>query len=308
MIDNFKKLLDHASKVKSKRVGVVFPENEPTFRAILESHEELGAHFVLAGRKEVIEWGLKKHGIRKNAVEVLFASDKVEALDLIIKLAADGKVDILLKGNIDTATMMKSVLKDGSGLKTGRLMSDVFVIEYNNGQNSRLLMITDGGINPAPDLRSKIEILKNAVDVSHALGNDMPRVAVISATEFVNPDMKSTIDAAVLSKMNERNQIRGCIVDGPLALDNALDIQAAIEKGIKSPVAGMADILVAHDIETANSLAKSTTYFAKLTPAHVVVGGKIPILIPSRADTAEAKLLSVALGSVVSEYYSNRGF
>ncbi|MGC8593998.1 MAG: bifunctional enoyl-CoA hydratase/phosphate acetyltransferase [Candidatus Kryptoniota bacterium] len=303
MIDSFTKLINYARQIKPKRVGVVFPENEPTFRAIYECQNELGTNFILAGRKEVIERAIGEYGIKTNAVQVMDFGDPSASANALIKLGAEGKIDILLKGSIDTAALMRCVLQDGSGLRTGRLLSDVFVIEYVGESSSRLLMITDGGINPAPDLKGKVEIIKNAVEVSHALGNEMPKVAVISATEFINPDIRSTIDAAVLSKMNERRQIRGCIVDGPLALDNALDTAAAREKGIESPVAGMADILVAHDIETANSLAKSTTYFAKLTPAHVVVGGKIPILIPSRADTAEAKLLSVALGSIVSEYY-----
>ena len=307
MINSFVELINYARQIKSKRVGVVFPENEPTFRAIAESQRKLGSHFILAGDKEIIEEAIGKYGVQSDTVRVMDASDPSDSANEIIKLSRDGKVDILLKGSIDTATLMKLVLQDGSGLRTGRLLSDVFVIEYRDQNSSRLLMITDGGINPAPDLKAKIEIIRNAAEVSHALGNDMPRVAVISASEFVNLDMRSTIDAAVLSKMNERKQISGCIVDGPLALDNAIDVKAAREKGIESPVAGMADILVAHDIETANSLAKSTTYFAKLTPAHVVVGGRIPILIPSRADTAEAKLLSIALGSIVSEYYSVRG-
>jgi phosphate butyryltransferase len=141
------------------------------------------------------------------------------------------------------------------------------------------------------------------VEVAHALGNPNPKVAVLSATEFVVPTLQSTLDAAALSKMNERGQIKGCIVDGPFALDNAISADAAAEKAIASPVAGHAEILIAANIESANSLAKSTTYFAGLRLAHVIVGGKVPILIPSRADKSEAKMLSIALGVIMSDYY-----
>jgi phosphotransacetylase len=163
-------------------------------------------------------------------------------------------------------------------------------------------MITDGGLNPAPDLKDKIDIVHNAVSVAHALGNAIPRVAILSATELVSTSIPSTIDAATLAKMNDRGQIKGCIVDGPLGLDNAISSIAAAEKKIRSEVAGRADILVAPTIEAANVLAKSTTYFAGWRLAHVIVGGKVPILIPSRADKSDAKLLSIALGMVMSDY------
>lgn len=162
-------------------------------------------------------------------------------------------------------------------------------------------MITDGGLIPMPDLKEKIELINNAVWVAHGLGMALPRVAILSATELVSPRIPSTIDAAILAAMNTRGQITGCLVDGPFALDNAISIEAAQEKKITSDVAGQADILVAPSIETANSLAKSTYYFAGWRLAHVVVGGKVPILIPSRADKSDAKLLSIALGMIMSE-------
>ena len=167
-------------------------------------------------------------------------------------------------------------------------------------------MITDGGMTLAPDLKNKVELINNAVEVAHALGNTQPKVAVLSATEFVVPSLQSTLDASALSKMNERGQIKGCIVDGPFALDNAISEEAAEEKQLTSPVAGHAEILVAANIESANSLAKSTTYFASLRLAHVIVGGVVPVLIPSRADKSDAKLLSIALGIVMSKYYETK--
>jgi len=169
---------------------------------------------------------------------------------------------------------------------------------------TKFIMITDGGMTLAPDLKNKVELIKNAVEVAHALGNPNPKVAVLSATEFVLPNLQSTLDAAALSKMNERGQITGCVVDGPFALDNAISNDAAAEKRIKSEVAGRAEILVAANIESANSLAKSTTYFAGLRLAHVIVGAAVPILIPSRADKSDAKLLSIALGMIMSKSYT----
>jgi phosphate butyryltransferase len=198
---------------------------------------------------------------------------------------------------------MKTVLHEESGLRTGRLLSDIFIMEYPVRLENKFVMITDGGMTLAPDLKNKVELINNAVEVAHALGNPSPKVAVLSATEFVVPSLQSTLDAAALSKMNERGQIKGCVVDGPFALDNAISTDAADEKRINSPVAGKAEILIAANIESANSLAKSTTFFAGLRLAHVIVGGRVPILIPSRADKSDAKLLSIALGVIMSEHY-----
>ena len=170
-------------------------------------------------------------------------------------------------------------------------------IEHTAGrEGNQLVMITDGGVTPAPTLEQKIEILQNAVRVAHKLGNKNPKVAILSAVETVTPAMPSTTDAALIAKMNERGQIGGCVVDGPLALDNAVSPQAAKTKGLASGVAGNADILVCPNIESANLLAKSTTYFAGFRLAHLIMGATAPVLIPSRADTPDAKLLSIALG------------
>jgi len=223
-----------------------------------------------------------------------------EALNTSVEYVRDGKCDVLVKGGVDTSTMMKAMLHEDSGIRTGRLLSDIFIMEFPQRRDNKFVMITDGGMTLSPDLENKVQLIQNAVEVAHALGNENPKVAILSATEFVIPKLESTIDAAALSKMNERGQIRGCVVDGPLALDNAISPDAAAEKNIQSPVAGKAEILVAANIESANSLAKSTTYFANLRLAHVIVGGRIPILIPSRADKRDAKLLSMALGIIVS--------
>jgi phosphate butyryltransferase len=301
MIQTFDQLLAHVADVPPRRVAVVAPSGPETFESIREAQRMLRMSFVLTGDSATIESGLAVAGADITRVEVQHSPDTGTALRKAIKAANDGEVDILMKGGVDTATLMKAVLAEHDGLRTGRLLSDVFVLEYPRREGNKFVMITDGGITPAPDLKNKVELIINAVQVAHALGNQLPMVAVLSATEFVVPGMQSTLDAAALAKMCDRGQITGCIVDGPFALDNALSGDAAAEKRIKSGVAGKAEILIAPNIEAANSLAKSTTYFAGLRLAHVIVGGKVPILIPSRADRSDARLLSMALGILMSQ-------
>jgi len=296
MINNFDELLDHASTVRGKNVVVIAPANAETFEAIREAQERLGVGFFLVGNQDTIARGMA--GAPR--VEVIHQPDLRQALETAVELVHKGEADILMKGGIDTATMMKAVLHPEKGLRTGRLLSDIFLFEHSARQGNKFVMITDGGLTLAPDLNDKVELIANAVAVAHALGNPLPKVAVLSATEFVLSNLPSTLDAAALSKMNDRGQIAGCVVDGPLALDNALFAEAAQEKKITSRVAGQAEILVAAGIEAANSLAKGITYFGDVRLAHVIVGAQVPVLIPSRADKSDAKLLSVALGMIMS--------
>ncbi len=299
---NFQELMEYAVSIPPKTVALVNPNNKETFLAVAEAAASLGTKFILFGDESLIGEGLAGVSRPDATIEIRESEGITGAMKGAITAVLDGEADILMKGGLDTGTMMKAVLQEGSGLRTGRLLSDIFVLEYPPRSENQFVMITDGGMTLAPDLKSKVELVNNAVQVAHALGNDNPKVAILSATEFVLPNLQSTLDAAALSKMNERGQIKGCVVDGPFALDNAISREAADEKGIRSPVAGKAEILVAANIESANSLAKSTTYFANLRLAHVIVGAKVPILVPSRSDKSDAKLLSVALGSLVSDY------
>ena len=306
-IGTFDELLKSASVLPMKRIAVVYPKNAEIYEAIREASKLLKIHFQLFcdlnGGAHKLE-GLKLDGVD---LEIVPSSGPDDAVSKSLEFVTRNQTDILMKGDIDTGTLMKAVLQDSSGMKTGRLLTDIFVLDFPARAGNRFIMITDGGMTLSPDLKNKIELIANAVEVAHALGNRIPKVAVLSATEFVLPNLQSTIDAAALSKMNERGQIKGCIVDGPLALDNAISPEAASEKNIDSPVAGKADILVAANIESANSLAKSTTFFANLRLAHVIVGANIPILIPSRSDKSDAKVLSIALGAVMSEYNATSG-
>lgn len=306
MIGNFDELLQQALKHRGKRVVVVFPNNTETLQAVYDACERTLARFILIGDEEIINRKLGEMGVRRKPFDIVHRPTTSDALKTSIEYVRDGKCDVLMKGGVDTSTMMKAVLQDEAGIKTGRLLSDIFILEFPQRIENKFVMITDGGMTLAPDLKNKIELINNAVEVAHALGNPNPKVAVLSATEFIVPSLQSTLDAAVLSKMNERGQIKGCVVDGPFALDNALSPEAAAEKAIASPVAGRAEILIAANIESANSLAKSTTYFAGLRLAHVIIGGSVPILIPSRADKSDAKLFSIALGVIMSEYYQER--
>jgi len=301
-ITTFDELLSAASRLEQTRIVVVSPANAETFEAIRMAAERLPVKFHLVGHRNTIEQGLQLPGSLAPAIELHHHPTAREALTASVELLRKKSGEILLKGSLDTATLMRGVLDENAGLRTGRLLSDVFVFEYPQRHANRFVMITDGGLTPAPDLKDKVELIRNAVETAHALGNPLPKVAVLCASEFVSPTIPSTVDAAALAKMNERGQIVGCVVDGPLALDNAMSPEAVSEKRIRSAVAGQAEILVAPSIEAANSLAKSTTLFAGYRLAHVIVGARIPILIPSRADKSDAKLLSIALGMIMSSY------
>lgn len=303
MIQNFEQLLKAASRTPGKKVAVILPNNLKTIAAVVAAQESGLAQFILIGEERTIRSKFEEAGKSTEGLEIILQPHTQNALQAAVELVKEGQADILMKGGVDTSTMMKALLAEDSGIRTGRLLSDVFIFEYPGRDENKLIMITDGGLTLAPDLKNKIELINNAVEVAHALGNVKPNVAILSATEMVSAGLPSTTDAAALSKMNERGQIKGCVVDGPLALDNAISAEAANEKRINSPVAGKAEILVAPSIEAANMLAKSTTIFAGYRLAHVIVGGKVPILIPSRADKSDAKLLSVALGVLMSEYY-----
>ena len=302
MIDSFEELLQAARQCSPKRIATVFPSNAETFEAVAASARSLPTEHHLIGRRAAIEQGLQAAGCSTEGVRIVESQEPGEAVRIALEMARAGEADILMKGSVDTGTLMRGVLDRERGLRSGGLLSDVFLFEYPARVARKFMMITDGGVTVAPGVKEKADLIRNAVFVAHALGNPRPNVALLSATELVSPSIPSTVEAAEITAMASRGEITGCLVAGPLALDNAVSEEAAREKGITSPVAGRADILVMHSIEAANALAKSTTYFAGFRLAHVVVGARIPLLIPSRADKSDAKLLSIALGMVMSEY------
>jgi phosphate butyryltransferase len=298
MIKNFDELLKTAKTVKGKKVVVIYPTNEETLSAVADGCNHGLAKFILVGDEGIIK--NKMGGKTPSGVEIVHENSVGNAIQRSIELIREGKGNVILKGGVDTGTMMKALLQEEAGIRTGKLLSDVCLIEVRADKETKLIMVSDGGLTLAPDLKEKLELIKNAVDVAHAIGNENPKVAILSAIEFVNTSLQSTVDAAILAKMNDRGQIKGCIVDGPLAFDNAVSAEAAAEKGVKSPVAGKADILILPSIEAANIFVKGITYYSGFRRAHVIMGAKIPILIPSRADKSDTKLLSIALGVIMS--------
>jgi len=306
MIHNFTELIAAAKEVSSRRarpvtVVVAAGNDQAALSALIEARNLKIADGLLIGEKRLIRQTLKEMGEHDlTQFEIIEAEDEKTICRRSIEAIHNKEAEIILKGKVKSASLLKAAFDADTGLRTGRLISDTFVFEYPDRKNeNKLLMITDGGFNLTPDLKDKIQILENAVQVAHALGNDCPKVAVLSAAETVNPNLQSTIDAALLAKMNERGQITGCLVDGPLALDNAISEEAAQIKGIQSPVAGRADILLFPNIESANITAKATTYFSHFRLAHATMGARAPVLIPSRNDTADAKLLTLALNVVI---------
>ena len=202
-----------------------------------------------------------------------------------------------MKGSLHTDELISAVLDGAHGLRTGRRMSHVFIMDVPGHEET--LFITDAAINITPDLETKRDIIQNAIELCHALGNPEPRVAVLSAVETVTPKIPSTIDAAALCKMAERGQITGGLIDGPLAFDNAIDPEAALIKGIASPVAGRAQVLVVPDLEAGNMLAKNLTFLSRADAAGIVLGARVPIILTSRADSVRTRLASAAVGAIL---------
>ncbi len=307
MIQNFDQLLQEAKRISERakrpvRVAIAAANDRAALEAIQDAKQLKLADGLLIGDRNSILKTLDELNIRHDEFEIVEANEETDICRRTVQAIHNGEAEIILKGKVKTATLLKAVMDAEHGLRTGRLISDAFVFEWPDRPDpNKLMIITDGGFNLCPDLNQKIQILENAVQVMHALGHQNPRVAVVSAVETVNPSLQSTVDAAILAKMNERGQIKGCIVDGPLALDNAISPEAAQQKGIHSPVAGKADILLFPNIESANLTAKGTTYFAKLRLAHATMGARAPVLIPSRSDSADAKLLTIALNVIISK-------
>lgn len=275
-------------------MAVAVAEDHEVIEAVAKAIKLQLAQFRLYGNQEKIMGMLQEHGLQTSEhVEVIAAMSSAEAAELSVKAVRNGEADVLMKGNIPTANILKAVLNKEWGLRKGSVLSHVAAFEVQN--YDRLIFVTDAAMNIAPDVTQKAAIIQNTVEVAQAIGIDLPKVAPIAAVEVVNPAMQATIDAAMLTQMNRRGQIKDCIVDGPLALDNAVSQIAAEHKGIVSDVAGKADILLVPTIEAGNVLYKSLVYFADAKVGAMIAGAKAPIVLTSRADSAETKVYSLAL-------------
>jgi phosphate butyryltransferase len=294
MFKNFDEMISHVKHNRKGTAVIAAAQTDSVLDAAILAKRENLAESILVGDKAAILTLLQ--GLAPDLVDAFeivdTGSDLKKAASVSVALIREGRGNLILKGKTDTSVLLKAVLDKDNGLRTSDVISDVLAYEHPAG----IKLMSDGGINIQPDLNEKIAIIKNAVAVAHALGNPKPKVAVLSAVEAVNPKMPSTIDAALISKMNERKQIPGCIIEGPLAFDNAVCKEAAKTKGITSEVGGEADILIVPNIESGNIFGKTLTYYCGYRVAHVVMGTKVPILIPSRADEAETKMLCMAMG------------
>ncbi|EML6322492.1 phosphate butyryltransferase [Bacillus cereus] len=287
-------LIDQAAGKPKKTVAVAVAEDHEVIEAVAKAIKLQLAQFRLYGNQEKIMGMLQEHGLQTSEhVEVIAAMSSAEAAELSVKAVRNGEADVLMKGNIPTANILKAVLNKEWGLRKGSVLSHVAAFEVQN--YDRLIFVTDAAMNIAPDVTQKAAIIQNTVEVAQAIGIDLPKVAPIAAVEVVNPAMQATIDAAMLTQMNRRGQIKDCIVDGPLALDNAVSQIAAEHKGIVSDVAGKADILLVPTIEAGNVLYKSLVYFADAKVGAMIAGATAPIVLTSRADSAETKVYSLAL-------------
>lgn len=293
-IKDFKTLAERARQKGPVWIAVVAPYDLETMLAVKEGLLSGLARPHLFGDAKRIEPLIDESGINRDEIRIYDEADVPKMLDAAVESIRTGQNVLLMKGSISTPVILKTVLDKTKGLNIGRLCSHVVVCEIPDFD--RMLVISDGGLNVAPTLLEKVDIVKNAIQVAHALNVEIPKVAILAAIEEVNPSIPATTDAASLSKMAERGEIRGAIVDGPLALDNAISMRSAEKKGIKSEVAGRADVIIVPTIEVGNALGKSLSYFAKSSNAGIVVGAKVPIVLPSRSGKTEAKWGSLALG------------
>lgn len=297
-IRNFAQLVDAALQRAPKRVAIVGAGQRQTLHAARLARGMGLARCSLIDSPARLDSVAESEGIDLEGMEIIAESDMIRAAWKAVEMIHADEADLIMNGRAQPVELMRAALDRERGLRIGKLISDVSAFEIPDFD--RLLFISDVGIVVSPTLTEKVAIVQNAIDTAIELGVDRPRVAILASTEMVNPEMPANMDAANLSKMAERGQIRGGLVDGPLALDNAISRKAAQMKGIEGEVAGHADILITPDVESGNILAKALSYFAGGQMAGVVVGAQCPIVMPSRSDPPEQKLLSIALGVYLS--------
>lgn len=298
MVKSLRDIVELA-KARGTRTCVVVAAEDPEVLLAVDEAVNCGiAKSILIGNLHKIEEAAGIAGVDMSKHELVEEDDPPTAARKGVKLVSEGEANLVMKGLVSTSDVLKAVLSKDGGLRTGRLLSHMSVFEMPG--KDRVAIFSDGAMNIAPSLEEKVEITQNAINVAHVLGMSNPRVAIIAAIEYLNSDMQATIDAACISKMAERGQIKGGIVDGPLALDNAVSPESARIKGIRSPVAGWADILIMPDIEAGNVFYKTLVYMASACCASIVAGAGAPVVLTSRSDSHASKFYSLALGIAVS--------
>lgn len=291
--EKYERLITRAKEVPAGATIVVYPCDETSLRGAVEAAEAGIIAPVLVGPAAKITAVAREFGLNIARYPIVDVATSEEAAERSVALIGEAKGELLMKGSLHTDELMRAVASKTGGLRTARRISHVFVMDVPT--HADVLLITDAAINIFPDLDAKRDIIQNAIDFFTGLGLGTPRVAILSAVETVTTKIPSTIEAAALCKMAERGQITGGLLDGPLAFDNAIDPEAALIKGIKSEVAGRAQILVVPDLEAGNMLAKNLTFLARADAAGIVLGARVPIILTSRADSVRTRMASCAV-------------
>ncbi|AGW93836.1 MULTISPECIES: phosphate acetyltransferase [Cupriavidus] len=297
--EKYQRLIEYCQAIPPTPTAVVHPCDQSSLEGAVEAARMGLIAPILVGPRERIEATAKACGLDISPYPIVDAPHSHAAAAAAVELVREGKAEALMKGSLHTDELMAAVVKRETGLRTDRRVSHCFVMDVPGHEEA--LIITDAAVNIAPTLEEKADILQNAINLAHALQIKEVRVAVLSAMETVNPKVPSTIEAAALCKMVDRHQITGALVDGPLALDNAIDLEAARIKKIDSPVAGRANVLLVPDLEAGNMLAKSLSFLAGADAAGIVLGARVPIILTSRADSVPTRLASCAVAALVAK-------
>lgn len=296
-IKSLNDIISIAKKKETRRLAVAAAADKPVLEAVKNAYNEGIIIPVLVGNKEEIEKICKEIDFDLKGIYIYEENNPALSSVKAVNLIREGKADILMKGLVSTAPLLKAVLDKENGLRKAATLSHFALIE--SPYYHKLIGVTDAAMNIAPEFIEKVNIINNSVEVFHRLGIKNPKVAIIGPLEVVNPKIESTTHAAMLTVMNQRGQIQGCTVDGPFAIDNAVSKEAAEHKGIVSDVAGDADILVAPDLNSGNVLYKTLMFMGGSTSAAVIMGAKVPVVLTSRADTDKSKMMSIALAAAM---------
>ncbi|HMU99699.1 MAG TPA: bifunctional enoyl-CoA hydratase/phosphate acetyltransferase [Rhodocyclaceae bacterium] len=296
--ERYEHMLDRVKGLEPIPTAVAHPCDAESLKGPVIAFQEGIIEPILVGPESKIRAVAEENGLDLRGIRIVNAKHSHDSAAIAVSLVRNGDAEALMKGSLHTDELMSEVVSRANGLRTARRISHVFVMDVPTYH--RPLLITDAAINIAPTLEEKVDIIQNAIDLAHIIGIPEPKVAILSAVETVNPKIQSTLDAAALCKMADRGQIKGGILDGPLAFDNAVSIVAAKTKGIRSAVAGHAEILVVPDLESGNMVAKQLEYLANALTAGIVLGTTVPIVLTSRADTAETRTASCVIAALVA--------
>ena len=296
--DKYQRLIDVCKTLAPTPTAVAHPCDESSLRGAVDAAKLGLIAPILVGPRARIEAIAKEHGIDIAGLPIVDTPHSQASAEKAVELVREGKAEALMKGSLHTDELMGAVVKRETGLRTARRVSHCFVMDVPS--HAETLIVTDAAVNIAPTMEDKVHIIQNAIDLAHAMRFPEVRVAILSAMETVNPKVPSTVEAGALCKMADRGQITGAILDGPLALDNAISLESVKIKKIESPVAGRANVLIVPDLEAGNMLAKSLSFMAGADAAGIVLGARVPIILTSRADSVTTRLASCGIAALVA--------